>query len=139
MEYNIGDKIEIIIGRFTDIGIRVYVRDNEDIEGMLYRNEVFKKVREGQKTAAFVKKVREDGLIDFSLQPIGFVDAIEVDKNKVLTHLEQEGGFLPLNDKSDPEDIKYHLQMSKKAFKKAVGALYKERIIEISEKGIDLI
>ena len=68
-----------------------------------------------------------------------FVDAIEVDKNKVLTHLEQEGGFLPLNDKSNPEDIKYHLQMSKKAFKKAVGALYKERIIEISEKGIDLL
>ena len=139
MEFNIGDKIEIVIGRFTDIGIRVYVREDEEIEGMLYRNEVFKKVREGQKTAAYVKKVREDGLIDFSLQPIGFVDAIEVDKNKVLSQLEREGGFLPLNDKSDPEDIKYHLQMSKKAFKKAIGALYKERIIEINPEGIDLL
>lgn len=133
MEFTPGDEVNIEIGRFTDIGIRVYIE--EDFEGMLYRNEVFRKIREGQRLKAYVKKVREDGLIDVSLQPVGFRNAVETHKEKIMSKLEEEGGFVALTDKSSPDTIKYQLQMSKKAFKQALGALYKERKIIIEDNG----
>lgn len=137
MEFKEGDQVDLIIGRFTDIGIRVII--NEDFDGMLYRNEVFKKVREGQRLTGYVKKHREDGLIDVSLQPIGFVSAIEEHKAKILNRLQDEDGFLAINDKSTPELIKYEMQMSKKAFKAAVGGLFKEKKILIEPGGIKLV
>lgn len=133
-EFKEGDAVDIIIGRFTNIGIRVLI--NDEYDGMLYRNEVFRKVREGQKLKAYVKKVRTDGLIDVSLQPVGFRNAIDGHKQRILDKLEDEGGYLALTDKSSPETIKYELQMSKKAFKQAIGALYKDKIIVIQDNGI---
>lgn len=133
-EFKEGDAVDIVIGRFTNIGIRVLI--NDEFEGMLYRNEVFRKVREGQKLKAYVKKVRTDGLIDVSLQPVGFRNAIDGHKQRILDKLEDEGGYLALTDKSSPETIKYQLQMSKKAFKQAIGSLYKEKVITIQDNGI---
>lgn len=133
-EFKEGDAVDIIIGRFTNIGIRVLI--NDEYDGMLYRNEVFRKVREGQKLKAYVKKVRTDGLIDVSLQPVGFRNAIDGHKQRILDKLEDEGGYLALTDKSSPETIKYQLQMSKKAFKQAIGALYKDKTIIIQDNGI---
>lgn len=133
-EFKEGDAVDIIIGRFTNIGIRVLI--NDEYDGMLYRNEVFRKVREGQKLKAYVKKVRTDGLIDVSLQPVGFRNAIDGHKQRILDKLEDEGGYLALTDKSSPETIKYQLQMSKKAFKQAIGALYKDKTIVIQDNGI---
>ena len=79
------------------------------------------------KVIGFIKNIREDGKIDVSLQPMGYRNTIHGDKEKIITHLIKNGGILNLTDKSSPEAIKFHLQMSKKAFKRALGSLYKEK------------
>jgi len=125
MELKIGDRVAIVIGVETALGYTVLI--DESIEGLLYRNEVFKPLEEGQKTIGFIKNIREDGKIDVSLQPMGYRNTIDGDKEKILAQLQKNGGKLNLTDKSSPESIKFHLQMSKKAFKRALGALYKEK------------
>jgi len=138
MELEVGEKVDLVIGRFTNIGISVLV--NDEYEGLLYKNEVFQRVREGQKIQGYIKLLREDGGIDVSLQPVGFLNKIGENEAAILSKLKSlDGGFIGFNDKSKPEDIKYHFKMSKKSFKSAIGGLYKAKIIEISDKGIQLI
>ncbi|MFC2109772.1 DNA-binding protein [Bacteroidota bacterium] len=137
MDLEIGEQVDLVIGRFTNVGISVLV--NGEYEGMLYKNEVFKRVREDQKMTGYVKFIREDGKLDISLQPIGFLNKISENEGVILEKLKSlEGGFIGLNDKSSPDDIKYHLKMSKKSFKSAIGGLYKAKLIVISSKGIYL-
>lgn len=138
MELEIGEKVDLVIGRFTNVGISVLV--NDEYEGLLYKNEVFQRVREGQKLQGYIKKLREDGGIDVSLQPIGFLDKIGENEGFILEKLKSlDGGFIGYNDKSKPEDIKYHFKMSKKSFKSAIGGLYKAKKIDILENGIQLL
>ncbi len=125
MDLKIGDRVAIVIGVETALGYTVLI--DESIEGLIYRNEVFKPLEEGQKTIGFIKNIREDGKIDVSLQPMGYRNTIDGDKEKILMQLQKNGGKLSITDKSSPESIKFHLQMSKKAFKRALGALYKEK------------
>lgn len=125
MELKIGDKVALVIGVETTLGYTVLI--DQSIEGLLYKNEVFKPLEEGQKTIGFIKNIREDGKIDVSLQRMGYRNTIHGDKEKIITHLIKNGGILNLTDKSSPEAIKFHLQMSKKAFKRALGSLYKEK------------
>lgn len=129
MEFKIGDKVTIVIGVETALGYTVLIDEVE--EGLIYRNQVFTPLEEGQKTIGFIKNIREDGKIDVSLQPIGYRNTIDGDKEKILAKLKSNGGTIQVTDKSSPESIKFHMQMSKKAFKRAVGALYKERKIVI--------
>ncbi len=91
----------------------------------------------GDHTIGFVKKTREDNKIDISLEEISYKN-IEPNAQKILTLLQKNNGFLKLNDKSHPEDVKDILGISKKAFKKALGALYKKRLITIDKKGTHL-
>jgi predicted RNA-binding protein (virulence factor B family) len=138
MDLEVGEQVELEIGRFTNVGITVLI--NDEHEGMLYKNEVYKKVREGQKLTGYVKMIREDGKIDVSLEAQGFLNKIGTNEAVILEKLkESEDGFLALNDKSNPEDIKYHLKMSKKSFKSAIGGLYKNKQIVIAAKGIFLV
>lgn len=125
MDLKIGDRVTIIIGVETALGYTVLI--DESIKGLIYRNEIFKPLEEGQKTIGFIKNIREDGKIDVSLQPMGYRNTIDGDKEKILMQLQKNGGRLNITDKSSPESIKFHLQMSKKAFKRALGALYKEK------------
>ncbi len=137
MDLEIGEKVDLVVGRFTNVGISVLV--DGEYEGMLYKNEIYQKVREGQKLTGYVKFIREDGKIDISLQPIGFLNKIGENESYILDKLKaEESGFLQLNDKSSPEDIKYHMKMSKKSFKSAIGGLYKAKLIVISSDGIHL-
>lgn len=136
-DLQIGDKVEIIIGQATKLGFAVLV--NQSVEGLVYRNEMYQRVLEGDKLTAYIKKVREDGKVDVSLQPLGFRQTIKVNEAKILSALaESNDGFLPLNDKSTPDAIKYKLEMSKKAFKSAIGGLYKQKLIQILPNGIQL-
>lgn len=138
MQLEIGEEVALIIGRFTHVGITVLI--NNEIEGMLYKNEVYRKVREGQKVTGYVKFIREDGKIDVSLQPIGFLNKIGENEAVILEKLKSlDGGYIGFNDKSKPEDIMYHFKMSKKSFKSAIGGLYKAKKIDISDKGIQLM
>jgi predicted RNA-binding protein (virulence factor B family) len=137
MDLEVGDKVSLIIGSETDLGFNVWI--DEDYEGLLYRNEIFQEIRERQRISGFIKNIREDGKIDVSLKPQGFRNVISLDTEKVVEAIYDHDGFLPLTDKSSPEDIKRELLMSKKAFKRAVGTLYKEKTILIKEDGLELI
>ncbi|RBW58223.1 DNA-binding protein [Tenacibaculum sp. E3R01] len=135
MDLKIGDKVDLVIGTESHLGYTVLI--NEEFEGLLYRNEVFTELEEGFKTVGYIKKIREDERIDVSLQPQGFRNVIDADVEKILNKLEEKK-FLLLTDKSSPESIKFHLQMSKKAFKKAIGSLYKNKKIVLKEDRIEL-
>jgi len=136
-EFKEGQEVKIIVGGFSKMGITVLV--DESCEGLLYKNEVYQKLEEGQQLKGFVKKVREDGKLDISLQPIGFRNSITKFQVQILNALKVNNGFLPLTDKSDPETIKYELNMSKKAFKNALGGLYKNKVVNLEDNGVRLI
>lgn len=135
MELKVGDKVDLVIGLQTHLGYTVLI--NEVYEGLLYNNEVFTELEEGMRVTGYIKKLRDDERIDVSLQPQGFKNVIDSDTEKILQKL-KEKGFLLLTDKSSPEAVKFQLQMSKKAFKRAIGTLYKKRMIEIKEDRIEL-
>jgi predicted RNA-binding protein (virulence factor B family) len=118
------------------MGINVII--NEKHKGLMYKDEVYEDLRTGDRVKGFIKTIRPDNKIDVSLQKAGF-ENIEPNAEKILDELRASRGFLRLTDDSHPEDIKTVLKMSKKTFKKAIGTLYKQRLIEIKEDGIYLI
>jgi len=132
-----GDKVKIMIWRKTNLGYAVIV--NDEHEGLVYENEVFTKVEIGQIMDGYIKKIREENKLDISLQPLGYRHGIDTFTDIILAKLEAKNGFLPFNDKSSPADIYAVFGMSKKAFKRAIGGLYKRRIISITSKGIKLM
>ena len=131
-----GQEVSLMVFDFSPLGASVVI-DNT-YRGLLYRDEIFEDLNVGDVKTGYIKKVREDGLIDAVLQPQNFPDANEQARDAIMKALKQEDGFLPLHDKSDPDEIKKRLAMSKKLFKKAVGGLYKDGIINLEEKGIRL-
>ena len=128
------DEVDIIIYRKTDLGYLCII--NEEHKGLLYANEVFRELNIGDKLTAFVKKVREDNKIDLSLQAKGFVQYNDANEKLVMEKLKENEGFLSLHDKSSPDEIYEQLGISKKAFKKTIGTLYKQKAITLQEDGI---
>ncbi len=133
---NEGQKVDLLIWTETDLGYNVVI--NQKYKGLLYKNQIFSVVEPGDEVIGYIKHIREDNKIDVSLQQQGFV-AIEANAQIVLDVLKKNNGFLPLTDNSSPEEIMDQMQMSKKTFKKAIGTLYKQRLIELQDKGISLI
>ena len=136
MELQEGDQINLKIITQTPLGYTVLIDD--EFDGLLFNNEVYQDIEEGMETYGYVKKIREDGKIDVTLRPQGFRNVIDSDADVILRKLDEKG-FLMLTDKSSPESIKFRLQMSKKAFKRAIGGLYKDKKILIKEDRIELI
>ncbi|QQX78504.1 GntR family transcriptional regulator [Shewanella sp. KX20019] len=134
--YEEGEEVSLIIGGTTDLGFKAII--NHSHWGVLYSNEVFTRLSFGQKIKGFVKRVRSDGKIDLSLQK-GVKEELDKHSTTILFKLKQAGGFLPLNDKTAAEVIYSQLSMSKKAFKKSIGGLYKKEQITISPDGIRLV
>ena len=132
-----GDKVSLIIGKESPLGFSVLI--NEECEGLLYHNEIFQKLTEGQSIDGYIKKIREDERIDVALQPQKFKKVIDNISQRVLDELKTSEGILDLTDKSSPEEIKDRLQMSKKNFKKAIGNLYKQKLIKIDDTSICLL
>ncbi len=129
------DEVDIIISHPSDLGMNVIV--NKIHAGLIFKDDIFKDLSIGDKLKGIVKKVRSGNKLDISLGQIGYRN-IEPNAKLILEHLEDNSGFLNLTDKSTPESIKDTLQMSKKNFKKAVGTLYKQRLISIKTDGIYL-
>jgi len=132
-EYEEGQEVEILISNKTDIGYTAVI--NNLHSGLLYENEVFQKIYRGHKMKAYIKKVREDEKIDLILEKPGYqkIDAIS---KAILDKIKEHGGFLLLTDKSSPEEIQKMFGISKKNFKKAIGTLYKQKMILLEKKGI---
>ena len=131
-----GDQVNLKIVEQTPLGYSVLIDD--EFDGLLFNSEVYQDLEEGMETYGYVKKIREDGKIDISLRPQGFRNVIDSDADVILRKLDEKG-FLMLTDKSSPESIKFRLQMSKKAFKRAIGGLYKDKKILLKEDRIELL
>ena len=129
------EEVDIIVSNPTELGWNVIV--NQLHQGLIYKDDVFQKLHTGDRLKAYVKKTRPDGKIDITLQRPGY-RSIEPNAQELLTTLELKGGFLKLTDKSSPEEIQEQLQMSKKSFKRALGSLYKQRMVDIKDSGIYL-
>ena len=132
-----GEEVDLIVSHITELGINVII--NEKHKGLLYKDEVYDDaIRTGDRMRGYIKTIRPDNKIDVALQIQGY-ESIEPNADKILEELRASRGFLRLTDNSHPEDIKTVLKMSKKTFKKAIGALYREKLIEIKEDGIYLV
>lgn len=135
-EYNAGDEVEVLVWQKTDLGFKVIV-DNK-FGGMIFKNEIFTDVRTGMKMTAYIKQVRPDGKIDLELQK-GGVKKVEDFADTLLEYIRSNGGSTPLNDKTEADVIYNTFGVSKKTFKKAVGDLYKKRLVVLEgEQGIRL-
>jgi predicted RNA-binding protein (virulence factor B family) len=133
IELEEGQAVELLVYSFTDLGIKVIVENK--YFGMLYRREVFQELSIGDRIKGVVKRIRDDGKIDVMLRKGGMED-VEDAKAEIVLALKEHNRFLPLTDDSDPEVIRDALHMSKKLFKKAVGGLYKDGLIELKRDGI---
>lgn len=130
-----GDEVDLIIWRETDLGYAVII--NNSYEGLVHFNEVFKDLKTGDKEKGFIKTILPDNKITVSLGKKGY-QRIEDETTKILRLLEENNGYLPYHDKSDPEEVYEFFGMSKKAFKMATGALYKQRKISFTKTGFKL-
>lgn len=129
-----GDAVEIMIMKKTDLGFSVIV--NQQHEGLIFESDIFSKLNIGDKLKGYVKKIREDNKLDIQLQPIGFENFNDPNCEMILTRLAANDGFLAISDKSSPEEIYDQFGISKKAYKKAIGTLYKQRKITLEPNGI---
>ena len=134
-DYEPGEAVDLFICDETDLGYKVII--NHSHWGMVYKNEVFRSIYPGQSLKGYIKSIREDLKIDVSLQPSGYEKVDHISRN-ILKILKDRGGRISLTDKSPPEDIYALFGISKKTFKKAIGTLYKKRLIAMDGKGIKL-
>lgn len=133
----IGQEVDLLICDETDLGVRVII--NNKFWGLIFHNEIFQHLIEGQKTKGYIKAIRDtDKKIDVTLKKEGMAEVQDA-RSLIIEALQDTNGFLPLHDKSDPEAIYERLEMSKKVFKKAIGNLYKDKMIRIKKDGIQLL
>lgn len=130
------DTIDITIYRKTDIGYVVII--NHVHTGVLHFNEVYREIHIGDRMKGYVKKIRADNKIDVVLGNMGY-KRVENETGKILRLLQENNGYLPYNDKSQPDEIYALFGMSKKTFKMVTGNLYKQRKIEFTQTGIKLL
>jgi len=138
-DYQLQQPVDLIIANSTELGYKVII--NHSHWGILYKDEVHQRISFGQSIKGFIKATREDGKIDISLRDpaISGHEIRDEQSAVILDYLQSNQGFAPLHDKSDPKQIAELLKMSKGAFKKAIGGLYKKKIIQIDKDGIRLI
>lgn len=135
-EYKKGEEVDLLVWQKTELGFKVIINNRHG--GLVYRSQVFKDIHTGDRMKGYIDNVREDGKIDVTLQPTGKRQTKEFGET-LLQYLKDNGGTCDLGDKSAAEDIYSRFGVSKKTYKKAVGDLYKQRIITISEDGIKLV
>ena len=134
--YQPGEEVNILIWQKTDLGFKAIIENM--YSGLLYDSEIFQTLHTGDVLKAYVKQVREDGKIDLILQKPGF-EKIDDFSKTLHRYITEHGGWIGLTDKSPAEEIYDTFGVSKKTFKKAVGDLYKKRLILLHEDGIELV
>ncbi len=134
-DYTEGQEVDLLISNKTDMAYTAII--NNTHSGLIYTNQVFRKLKRGERLKGYIQKVRDDEKIDLILDKPGY-EKIGSMAETILNKIKEHSGYLLLSDKSSPNDIKKMLGMSKKNFKKAIGSLYKQGLIQIEEKGIRL-
>lgn len=133
--YKAGEEVNLLIAETTPLGTKVII--NSRHWGLIHRNDIFQRLNYGSLTHGYIKTMRDDGKIDVALRKMGPDNSQDLAK-RILEALHKNGGFLPLHDKSSPDEIKRVLSESKKSFKNAIGHLYKQGEIVIELQGIRL-
>ncbi|KEQ18591.1 CvfB family protein [Endozoicomonas numazuensis] len=134
-KYRQGESVSLLIHDRTDLGYMAII--NGQHQGLLFDKELTSPVRIGDKLDGFIKRIRPDGKVDLSITKPGFNREVVGDLGqKILDQLQAAGGYLPLNDRTDPAEIKKAFGVSKRTFKMALGGLYKQRLIQIEPTGI---
>jgi len=128
-----GKEVSLMVYNETELGYNVII--DQTYAGLIYKSEIPRPLRYGQTLQGYVKPIRSDGKIDISLTPVGH-QSIEPNAQKLFDRLVSAGGFLPFHDKSDPDAIRMTFGISKKLFKKALGTLYKRKLIRMESDGI---
>lgn len=134
--YEPGEKVDLQIAAKTDLGYKAII--NGTHWGVIFHNEAFLPLERGQRIEGFVKQVRDDGKVDLCLQKPGYEKVTEL-TDVILQYIEQQGGFIPLTNKSAPAAIYACFGVSKKTYKQAIGALYKKRLISLESEGTRLV
>ena len=134
-DYKNGQEVSLLIFERTDLGYMAIINNHH--QGLIFESELDDPVRIGKKLNGYIKRIRPDGKIDLSLKKPGFDQSAVSDLGRaILDKLDQEEGFLPMNDRTDPELIKIAFGVSKRVFKMALGGLYKQHLITIEDDGI---
>jgi predicted RNA-binding protein (virulence factor B family) len=131
--YNIGDEVDLLVWQKTDLGFKVII-DNK-YPGLVYKDQIFRQIFTGDRLKGYIENVREDGKIDVSLQQNGRKHTLDFAET-LMQYLDEHDGKCDLGDKSDANDIYERFAVSKKVYKKAIGDLYKRRLIKISPYSI---
>lgn len=131
-----GEEVPLMICSKTDLGFKAIVDDTH--WGMIFHNEVFQPLEKGQRLKGYIKQVRPDGKIDLTLQKLDANRFANL-ADQILSYLKEQGGFMPITDKSPPEEIHRLFGASKKAYKRAIGGLYKKRLITFENNGTKLV
>jgi len=134
LNIKVGDEVDLLVYQKSDLGYSVII--NHRHKGMLYNNEIFREINIGNHVKGYVKLIREDQKIDVSLQPAGFESSNEINCETIRQRLFENEFFMPVNDESTPEEIYRKFKMSKKAFKRAIGTLFKQENLSIDPAGI---
>lgn len=134
---NEGDEVDLIVLNRTDLGVNVIV--NGVHKGLIFHNQLFKRIRTGDTCKGFIKQIREGNKLDVVLSQQGYENMIDPSSQRIMDYLNDQGGYMPYTDKSDPEDIRLTFEMSKKNFKKALGSLYKQKMVRLEKDGTYLV
>ena len=138
VEYEYNQEVDLLVTQKTDLGWKVIV--NSRHSGMIYDNEIFVPIQKGDKIKGYVKHIRSDEKLDITLQKTGYdVEAMDALAKEIFEKLKASGGIIPLSDKSSAEEIAEIFGCSKKSYKKAIGSLYKAKLINITPQTIELI
>ncbi|MGQ1947715.1 CvfB family protein [Geofilum sp. OHC36d9] len=135
-QYQQGDEVDLLIAAHTDLGYKAVI--NNLHSGLLYNNQIFRKLNIGQQLKGYINKIREDDKIDLLLEKPGYDKTASLSE-QVLSVIKEAGGFMDVTDKSDPERIVQLFGMSKKNFKMALGALYREHIVSLEKDGVRIL
>lgn len=134
-EFRTGQQVRLMVYQFTKLGTLAVVED--DFLGLIYHDETFERLKIGDRRPGYIRSIRKDGKIDLSLKKPGQA-SLTGSSRRIMDALQKAGGFIPLHDKSRPADIIALFSLSKKEFKRAIGGLYKKRLIDITDEGIRL-
>lgn len=131
-----GDEVDLMVYNKTELGFNCII--NGKHKGLLYHNDIYQDLHIGDELKGYVKLIRENNLVDLSLQKIGFKNVLS-STDMILEYLQNNEGFLDLTDKSSPEEIAARFNMSKATFKKSIGVLYRQRKVKIEDEGVRLV
>lgn len=131
-----GQEVDLLVYNDTDMGFTCII--NGKHKGLIYHNDVYQDIQIGDKLKGYIKLIRDNNLIDLSLQNLGFKHVLS-STDLILKYLSEHEGYLDLNDKSSPDLIERRFNMSKATFKKSIGILYRQRKVTLHEDGVRLV